>query len=156
MLVVCSGNTCRSPIASALLARSWQEEAAADPALMVPAVHSAGLHAADGGPASPGAILSLAALDLDLTDHVSRPVSAAMLGEADQVLVMTYRQREELAELAPDLAAKVELFDPEGGEIEDPFGSGRSVYAACAARLADAARQRVRRALPRATPEKSA
>ncbi|MFM2091823.1 MAG: hypothetical protein RLZZ127_2312, partial [Planctomycetota bacterium] len=83
-LVVCTGNTCRSPLLAALLR---QKAAAAGLALTV---ESAGTGAADGDPASGGTVRALARRGILLRDHRSRPLPAD-LAAYDRIWCMTSR-----------------------------------------------------------------
>src|SRR5262245_59034382 len=76
VLVICSGNICRSPFAAAALAQRV-------PGLEV---RSSGLAAGDAAPADPTAVRVAASLGFDLTQHRSRPLSPADLAEPDLVL----------------------------------------------------------------------
>lgn len=142
VLVVCSGNTCRSPMARALLEQALAARVAREPGLVPPAVLSAGVHASDGAPPSLAAVEALAERDLDLSAHRSRALGRALLAEVDLVLAMTVAQLDALVDLAPDLDLQAELFDPAGREVDDPFGGDLRVYAACADMLAGMAAAR--------------
>ena len=142
VLVVCSGNTCRSPIAQRLLAREL--ERAGGPDWLVPAVESAGLQAVPGLPATDHAIDALAQRGLDLSGHVTRPVDDALLDRVDLALVMTRRHAELLARRAGGRPLRIELFDPAGHDVEDPFGGTAAEYRSVTAALERMARERAR------------
>jgi protein-tyrosine phosphatase len=98
LLLVCTGNQCRSPMAMTL-ARAWFDEhdgAAVD-------IESAGtMLDADGRPASDGALRSMEKRGLDLADHISRPVSVDMVERADLVLTMERAHVRALVTMEPD------------------------------------------------------
>lgn len=80
VVFLCTGNTCRSPLAEALAVRSWSDQAS---------FASAGLQAIPGEPASEGARRVAAEMGADLERHRARPVDARLLDEADWVIGMT-------------------------------------------------------------------
>ena len=147
IVVVCSGNTCRSPMARALLQKALGELAAEDTSLLLPEVVSAGVHAGPGQPASAGAQAAMASRGLSLAAHRSQPVAPETLQGADLLLGMTSSHvLALLAHAAPDQT--VALFDPHGEEVPDPYGGPPSVYEACAQHLEQAAFHRARSLLP--------
>lgn len=140
VLVVCSGNTCRSPIAERLLRRELQR--VGGEAWMLPAVMSAGLHAMPGQPATDKSIEALAERGLDLSDHSTSRVDPALLERVDLVLGMTQRHVEQLRGVAAGRALRIELFDPAGRDVEDPFGGSVAEYRSVTAALERMARER--------------
>lgn len=128
VLFVCTGNTCRSPMAEHLF-RKWagsrtEWESA-----------SAGVAAMDGQPASAGAMRALAEKDLDLSAHRSRMLTGALIDEADLVVVMTQSHKQVVCQRFPRAANRVVLlneFNPRrhGEDVPDPFGMKAEVYRA--------------------------
>lgn len=118
LLCICTGNTCRSPMAAALLRRELERRG--HPTVRVA---SAGL-AADYSPATPQAIAVMAACGIDLTAHRSQPVTAELLEQADGIFVMTPSHRQMLLSVGVD-PARVYLPDP---PIPDPFGGDEEIY----------------------------
>jgi protein-tyrosine-phosphatase/tRNA A37 threonylcarbamoyladenosine synthetase subunit TsaC/SUA5/YrdC len=138
VLLVCTGNTCRSPMAEAILRRMLTERFASQfaegnppPAVAI----SAGLSAFPGGPASPEAIEVMKQRGLSLVHHQSRAVSDRLIGQADLVLTMTKSHRNAIVQRWPHLASKTYLLSNSRGDVSDPFGGPESVYAACAAQM---------------------
>lgn len=123
ILFICTGNTCRSPMAAAF-ARSRGIEA-----------ESAGITAWPGSAASQKAIRAAALHGADLTGHRARQVTEEMILEVDRVFVMTGSQWEALNERFPETAAKADVLYP---EIPDPYGGDDAAYERCAARLLEA------------------
>ena len=126
VLVVCTGNTCRTPIAEALL-RRLTEEAGIDTD-----VGSAGTHATAGWPAHPESQAIAAEAGLDLSGHHARPLTVELIQWADIVLGMSHGHVARA--LALDDTADVRViteFDPTGQighGIRDPIGWGRAAY----------------------------
>jgi len=127
ILFVCSGNTCRSPLAEAI-ARRILEEMGKDTVT----VASAGTNAWEGSPASDAAILIGVERNLDLSTHRSRRLTSEMIAESDLVLVMSREHLAGVRELDPAASAYLlggyssENSDPT--EIADPFGGDLAVY----------------------------
>ncbi len=124
VLMVCSGNTCRSPTAEALLRR---ELAAAGVTGVL--VSSAGTGAQDGDPASEGAYLVALEEGVDLGTHRSRRVTPELLAEADVVLAMSRSHLHRLALLGGgDRAMLLSEYAGEEGDVADPFGGALDGY----------------------------
>ena len=126
IVFVCTGNTCRSPLAEALLRR--RAASIGGPALRV---LSAGLSAGYGSAASPESVDLAREAGADLTDHRSQPLTEELLDGADRVLCMTARHRAAILRHRPDVRDRVTLLDPAGGDIPDPIGGGMADYEAC-------------------------
>ncbi|MGI6495069.1 MAG: low molecular weight protein arginine phosphatase [Kiritimatiellia bacterium] len=130
LLFVCSGNTCRSPMAEHLLR-------AALPADCGWIVESAGTMAVPGEPANPFAIAVLSEEGIDLSPHRSRIATPALLHAMDLVVPMTRSHREELAALAPSLPIPSSLLSsflpgpPRDADLPDPIGGPLETYRAC-------------------------
>src|SRR5919201_1480234 len=132
ILLVCTGNVCRSPVAEAMV-RSTLSRKLGDE---TPKVSSAGTAGWEGSPATREAVHAAADRGVDISRHVARRLDPAMVGDADLVLCMGRAHCEEIVEEHPADA---------GEDITDPLGLPLDAFRAVAweleswsSRLADA------------------
>lgn len=130
-LFVCSGNSCRSPMAEALFRKRLAEKLGAPPGELKSRgfhVQSAGLMAPYGGSATAEAVDAMREFKCDLSRHRTRPLESDMVASAEMVLVMTRDQEAVVKRLFPAHAAKVRTLNASGRNIDDPFGRSRERY----------------------------
>lgn len=125
VLFVCTGNTCRSPMAAALARAALPAPIPGD----IPTIiDSAGVSAYPGAPATPEGVEALRHMGVKMGPHASKPLTREMLRDADAVFAMTRAHAHAAADIDTGSADKVRPLDPSGGDIDDPIGSPLNVY----------------------------
>ncbi|HIV96154.1 MAG TPA: low molecular weight protein arginine phosphatase [Candidatus Agathobaculum stercoravium] len=127
IIFICTGNTCRSPMAEGLFRAHGGEDKTGLTAA------SAGLFTQDGMPASQNAVAAAAELGADITAHRSRMLTPELARDARYLVCMTGAHYDRLCELFPDCADKVFTLLPE--DISDPFGGDLETYRRAAAEI---------------------
>jgi tRNA threonylcarbamoyl adenosine modification protein (Sua5/YciO/YrdC/YwlC family) len=131
VLFVCTGNTCRSPMAEDTARRLLAARLGVEPQDLAARgirVMSAGISAGFGEPASDGALDAIREVGGDLGAHVSQPLSPDMVQHAERVYCMTSAHAARVRALAPGGADKITLLRTDGLDIGDPFGGSLARY----------------------------
>ena len=131
ILLVCTGNLCRSPMAVGLLRDKLAREGLEDEIRVL----SAGTWAVEGAPASLYAVQVMARRGIDIRAHRARPLTEELVDQADLILVMERNHAEAIAQAFPAYASKVHLLSEMSGQsfdVPDPYGGPLWEYEQCA------------------------
>ncbi|MGI9628895.1 MAG: low molecular weight protein arginine phosphatase [Longimicrobiales bacterium] len=124
---VCTGNTCRSPMAEVIARRLLEERS--DGTENHVAVGSAGVFASRGSPASEGARWAASEAGLDLDAHRSTQLTEEIVAESDLILTMGRSHLSAVLDLGGSgKAHRLADFVGEAGDVGDPFGGPEDVY----------------------------
>lgn len=144
VLVLCSGNIGRSPLAAAMLEDALKRElGVADVSEAGVTIGSAGTAAPDGHEASQRGIAFAADHGLDLASHRASRLTVDHLGKCDLIYAMDRHQISGVGALSIDAVARTVLWAGEQGDIPDPHGESDDFFADVAARIESAVPDRV-------------
>lgn len=132
ILFVCTGNTCRSPMAAAFMNKIASEndlEVEAD---------SAGVFATEPEPASENAVAAMREYGIDLSEHRSKQLTNELINEADLILTMTQAHKMLIEQLAEGKLYTLLEYAGGSGDISDPYGGDEEEYKAAAQEIYDA------------------
>lgn len=129
ILFVCTGNTCRSPMAEGALRMLLSKERP-DKFEVI----SAGTAAATGFPATIYAIEAVKIWDVDISKHQSQPLTPVLIDRANLILAMMPSHLQEVLRMRPGAKNKTYLFkrfpdpSPNGEGVADPIGQALETY----------------------------
>ena len=130
VLFVCSGNTCRSPMAMALARKIIADRLGIEQSELEAHgwdVISAGTHAMPGMPATPAGADAMQTMGADLSGHRSQPLTVGLIHRSDLILTMGESHRLTVLAQVPSAAEKTMQLDP-AGDIDDPIGASPQHY----------------------------
>jgi tRNA threonylcarbamoyl adenosine modification protein (Sua5/YciO/YrdC/YwlC family) len=137
-LVVCTGNTCRSPMGEGLLAQRIADRLGVSLASLEAkgvTVMSAGIAAMPGAPAADQAIDVMRQVGIDISHHQSQPITGRLAKFADVILTMTNGHRQALISHWPMLETRTKTIRRDGGDIGDPIGRPIAIYRSTAEQI---------------------
>jgi tRNA threonylcarbamoyl adenosine modification protein (Sua5/YciO/YrdC/YwlC family) len=142
---VCTGNTCRSPMAAGIARTKIAERLGCDVGQMKDRgveIVSAGLFAHPASCATPEAVSAAKRFGADIASHASRKATPELIKSCDVVFCMTEFHRAEVRRLAAEAASRVHLLDVRG-DLPDPVGGGADIYDRTAENVAQAIDRRI-------------
>jgi protein-tyrosine phosphatase len=129
VLMVCTGNICRSPMAEALLAQRFRDRGVSSGV-----VESAGIAALVGYPADPLALDLMGARGLDLANHRARQLTPELVRSFELILVMEAAQQRAVEAIDRSARGRVHRIGRIGGfDVPDPYRRGRGAFEQAAA-----------------------
>jgi tRNA threonylcarbamoyl adenosine modification protein (Sua5/YciO/YrdC/YwlC family) len=147
LLLVCTGNTCRSPMAEVMARKMIAERMGVTPDKLEDKgviVMSAGLSAMLGGRPTAEAVAVMEEMGMDLSAHESQPLTSQLVRHADLILTMTRSHRDAILSQFPDAALRTTLLSRDQMDVADPIGGPVEFYRRSAEQIKNELEARVR------------
>lgn len=138
VLFVCTGNTCRSPMAEGLFRKMAAERLGCVPDVLEEhgwTAMSAGVAAMTGGRASEPSVEVMSRIGIDIRSHEAQPVTEALIRYADHIFTMTVSHRQALVMQWPEAASRTTTLCLDGSDVSDPIGGPVEQYRHCAEQI---------------------
>jgi protein-tyrosine phosphatase len=145
ILFVCTGNSCRSPMAEGLFKKYLAEKLGCTVDRLEEKgyiITSAGTLGMVGFPASTEAVRVCAAMRVDISNHRSRALNGLLIEQSDLIYVMAQGHRNAVADISPESTDNCSLL-AEDTDIPDPIGQSQTFYNDCAELIDRAVRKRL-------------
>ena len=146
ILFVCTGNTCRSPMAEMICRKLLAERLGCSIDALENQGYlmlSAGVAAAPNCEASPMAREVMSSYGLSLDDHLSQPLTETLVRFSDQIFALARNHREALLSFWPNIDTRLQVLRLDGGDIADPIGGNYETYKRCASEIEAAITARI-------------
>ncbi|MEN6458760.1 MAG: L-threonylcarbamoyladenylate synthase [Thermoguttaceae bacterium] len=146
LLFVCTGNTCRSPMAEMICRRLLADRMKCGMDHLEEhgvLVSSAGTSAILGGRAAAEAVQCMDDFGIELGDHETQPLTEPLVRHSDVIYVMARSHRQAILSQWPSAADRTVLLSPDGMDIADPIGGSLECYRQCAEQIEAALAARI-------------